>query len=81
MGKEVITLKFDKELMERLRAAGVEPAIYLERLLKRDATLGETPAAREARAAVWRETHRAELESYDEFIATNGLWCDDLRQF
>lgn len=81
MGKEVVTLEIDAELMEQLRASGVDPAAYLERLLKRKALSGEMSDKRQARAVAWRKEHQAELDSYDRFIKENGIWSDGLRQF
>jgi post-segregation antitoxin (ccd killing protein) len=83
MGKEIVTVtvEIDSDLMERLRATGMEPVEYLQRLTRRDAVLRETPEQRQARADAWREENREELESYDRFIAEHGLWCEDLRTF
>ena len=81
MGKEVVTLEVDSELMERLRAVGIEPAEDLQRWLRREAVLRETPAEREKRGLAWRQEHQAELDAYDRIIAEHGVWCDDVRPF
>jgi len=81
MGKERLTIEIDSDLMDRLRAAGVDPQAHVERMLRRQAFAGESQAEREARWAAWRDAHKGELDSYDRFIEEHGLWSDGLRTF
>ena len=81
MGKERLTIEIDSELMERLRAAGVDPQAYLERLLARQAANQETAEQRAAREGALRAEMQQGLDDYDAFIAKYGLWSDNLRQF
>jgi post-segregation antitoxin (ccd killing protein) len=81
MGEEIVAIELDSDLMVRLRALGMEPVEYIQRLVRRDEALKETPEQREARGKAWREEHREELESYDSFIAEHGLWNDGVRLF
>ena len=78
MGKEILTVELDAELMERLRAQGIEPAEYLQRMLERGSALWESLAEREARATAWREENAAEIEAHRKFIVEHGIWCEDI---
>jgi post-segregation antitoxin (ccd killing protein) len=81
MGKERLTIEIDSDLMDRLRAAGVDPQAYLERTLRRMAFSGETQAEREARWARLRAEMQPGIDAYDSFVEKNGLWSDGLRLF
>jgi hypothetical protein len=81
MGKEQITIEVDTALMERLRAAGLDPIQYVERLLARQALATETEAERDARHAALRAEMKPGQDAYDAFIEAHGVWSDGLRQF
>ncbi|MGE0828585.1 MAG: type II toxin-antitoxin system CcdA family antitoxin [Hyphomonadaceae bacterium] len=76
MGAERVKIELDAELIGRLRAAGVDPQAYLERLLRRKILESETPESQKARWNDWRVENQAELESYDAFIIEHGLWSE-----
>ena len=81
MGKEKITVEIDAALMEKLRAAGLDPIQHVERLLARQAVERETPAERIARQEALRREMQPGLDAYDALIAEIGDWNADLRTF
>lgn len=81
MGTESLTIEIDTELMARLRAAGVDPKAYAERVFRSKLAQQESADQRASRAETWRAEHRDELESYDAFVREHGLWSDGLRLF
>lgn len=81
MGKERPTIEVDADLMERLRAAGLNPASYIERLLAREAIARETPEQKAARQAALRAEMQPGLDAYDALIEEVGDWSAGLRVF
>ncbi|MBI1250863.1 MAG: hypothetical protein GC189_05265 [Alphaproteobacteria bacterium] len=76
MGKEKLTVEIDSDLMARLRAAGVDPQAYVQRLMDRKAADRTSATAKQAEREAWRRAHDAELASYDAYIDKHGLWCE-----
>lgn len=81
MGKEVLTLEVDAELMDKVRAAGLDPQTYVARLLEREAAKQESATERAARHTALRAELQPGLDAYDAFIERHGLWSDGLRPF
>jgi len=81
MTKERLTIEIDADLMDRLRAAGLDPAQYAERVLARNIIAGESEAERAAREEALRAEMRAGLEAYDRLFDEVGDWSADLRTF
>ncbi|MES1201860.1 MAG: type II toxin-antitoxin system CcdA family antitoxin [Pseudomonadota bacterium] len=81
MGKEKLTIEVDAELMGRLRAAGLSPEEYVERLVRRNSAAGETDAQREARHAALRAEMKEGMDAYERLIDEVGDWSADLRTF
>jgi post-segregation antitoxin (ccd killing protein) len=81
MGKERLTVEVDQELTARLRAAGVDPIQYVERLLVQQAAERETPDERDEREATLRAEMRHGLDAYDRLIEEAGDWSANLRTF
>jgi hypothetical protein len=81
MTKERLTVEIDAELVERLRAACIDPQAYIESLLRRAGAVGESPAQKAEREKALREEMAPGLKAYDDLIEKYGLWSDGLRQF
>ncbi|MES1156990.1 MAG: type II toxin-antitoxin system CcdA family antitoxin [Alphaproteobacteria bacterium] len=74
MGKERITVEIDAELMERLRAAGVDPQAYVQRLLDRKAA--ENPRQSDAE---WAEANKEALDEYKAQVDRIGTFASRQR--
>jgi hypothetical protein len=81
MGKEHLTIEVDAELMDRLRRAGIDPQVYIERLLARSMLANETDAERETRHAALRAEMKPGMDAYERLIEEAGDWSAGLRVF
>ena len=76
MGKEQITIEVDAELMARLRAEGVDPQAYVERLANRRLA---NPTESSERLRQWCRENREWIDSYSAEIEARGVFSDGVR--
>ena len=95
MGNVELRFEVDRELMERLRAAGVDPATAAQRGLQdalRDLPppLGLVESARrkaldqeggERRAREWAEENRTSIEQHNRWVAEHGCFGEAWRSW
>jgi hypothetical protein len=79
MGRHEITITLDAALVETLRAQGIDPAAYVEGLVRR-AGHGGGPTDQHDWSD-WAKRHGASIEAYNRRIQDEGLWCDEFRRF
>jgi len=78
---ERVTIELDAEVLKRAREAGVDLSLVLKKAVDRELHLRRSDEQRKAEADRWYQEHKEEVDSYNEFIAENGLFSDDLRKF
>lgn len=79
MGKEQITVEIDSDLMGRLRAAGVDPQIYIQQLMDRKAAEGRSEADRRKADALWAEENREAIAEYNAQVDERGTFASRQR--
>jgi antitoxin CcdA len=77
---ERVTIELDAETLARARAAGVDLSSTLTRALRR-VLPPASETDRTTAAEQWYRENKEAVDSYNEFIAKNGLFSDDLRKF
>jgi len=79
MGKERITLELNSELMDRLRAAGVDPQAYLESVLARKAAAQRSLDDQALLDAAWAEENKLAIEEYNAQVNRIGTFASRQR--
>ncbi len=79
MGKEQVTVEIDSDLMERLRAAGVDPQVYIQRLMDRKAAEGRSDAERREADRRWAEENREAIAEYNAQVEARGTFASRQR--
>lgn len=71
--KKAVNLSVNSDLLRQAREAGVKLSQVFERALEQ-----ETRALRQAR---WLEENAEAIEAYNEHVARDGVFSDELRSF
>lgn len=79
MSKERVTVEIDSELMDRLRAAGVDPQAYLESVLARKTSTQRSADDQAVLDAAWAEENREAIEEYNAQVARIGTFASRQR--
>jgi post-segregation antitoxin (ccd killing protein) len=77
MSKQADTLDIDPETLAVLRAAGIDPQVYLKRRAELRAWRRDPTEA--AKLAAEQEELREVVESANRYFDEHGLWSDGLR--
>ena len=77
---ERVTVELDAETLARARAAGIDLSKALTRALRRELP-PLSDAERKQAADQWYQQNKESVDSYNEFIATHGLFSDAYRKF
>jgi len=76
---ERVTVEVDSETLARARAAGVDLSEVLKRVVHRE--LPRISPDGHADADQWYRENKSAVDSYNKFIAENGLFSDGVRKF
>ena len=83
MGKVEIRIEIDAQVLEQLRAAGVDveslTAEALERALGRQHAVADEGA--EARAAAWATEHAEAIASHNRYVEEHGVFGAQWRRW
>lgn len=79
MGKEELTIAIDADLMARLRAAGVDPQAYIQRIMERKAADTRSDLDRAADDARWAEDNRDAIAEYNAQVERIGTFASRQR--
>jgi post-segregation antitoxin (ccd killing protein) len=80
MGKEQLIVEIDSDLMARLRAAGVDPQAYIQRLMDRKAAEGRSEAERREADRRWAADNREAIAEYNARVEERGTLSERMRR-